>query len=99
MSEPADPSPDRQPAANDSGDATRSREPSALHHPCPVVGIGGSAGALPALLRFFEALPVDSGMAFVVVVHLSPDHESHISEILGRATPMPVVQVDRPDGT
>lgn len=61
----------------------------------PVVGIGGSAGALPALLRLFEALPENTGMAFVVVLHLSPDHDSHIAEILGRATSMPVQQVVR----
>lgn len=59
----------------------------------PVVGIGGSAGALPALLKLFEALPDEPGMAFIVVIHLSPDHESHIAAILGRATSMSVVQV------
>ncbi|MBA3597018.1 MAG: hypothetical protein H0W40_06540 [Methylibium sp.] len=63
------------------------------HLDFPVVGIGGSAGALPALLSLFEALPEHPGMAFVVVIHLSPDHESHIAAILGRATSMPVIQV------
>ena len=42
----------------------------------PVVGIGASAGGLPALLRLFAALPAQHGMAFVVILHLSPEHES-----------------------
>lgn len=58
-----------------------------------VVGIGASAGGLPALLRLFSALPPEHGMAFVVVLHLSPEHESSAADILQRATPMPVHQV------
>ena len=42
----------------------------------PVVGIGASAGGLSALARFFTHMPVDSGTAFVVVLHLSPTHPS-----------------------
>ena len=42
----------------------------------PVVGLGGSAGSIAALQAFFQWLPVDTGMAFVVVLHLSPDHDS-----------------------
>ena len=61
----------------------------------PVVGIGASAGGTQALTRFFERMAPDSGMAFVVVMHLSPAHESHLSDILGRATPMPVREVAR----
>lgn len=61
--------------------------------PFPVVGIGASAGGIQALLRFFEALPTDCGMAFVVVMHLSREHQSHLDEILQRATRMPVRQV------
>ncbi|MEP7056435.1 MAG: chemotaxis protein CheB, partial [Caldimonas sp.] len=59
----------------------------------PIVGIGASAGGLAALARFFEAMPARNGMAFVVVLHLSPSHESHASEILQRSTRMPVSQV------
>ncbi len=59
----------------------------------PVVGIGASAGGLGALLRFFEHMPAANGMAFVIVLHLSPTHESNAAEILQRATKMPVVQV------
>jgi two-component system, chemotaxis family, CheB/CheR fusion protein len=57
-----------------------------------VVGLGGSAGSMVALQRFFEAMPSSSGMAFVVVLHLSPDHDSVLSEILQRSTRMPVTQ-------
>jgi two-component system CheB/CheR fusion protein len=62
----------------------------------PVVGIGASAGGLEALHRFFEHLPADSGMAFVVILHLSPNDPSHAAEILQRATAMPVTQVTGP---
>jgi two-component system, chemotaxis family, CheB/CheR fusion protein len=55
-----------------------------------VVGIGASAGGLDALERFFSALPVDSGAAFVVVQHLSPDHKSMMDNLLARYTDMPV---------
>ena len=60
----------------------------------PVVGIGASAGGLESLLRFFEHMPEGNGMAFVVVLHLSPTHESSVAEILQRVTKMPVSQVD-----
>lgn len=59
----------------------------------PVVGIGASAGGLPALLRLFGAMPAEHGMAFVVILHLSPEHESAAGAILQRVTPMPVHQV------
>ena len=62
----------------------------------PVVGIGASAGGLIALKHLFEHVPSDSGMAFVVVLHLSPKHESSIDQILGRSTSMPVIQVREP---
>lgn len=58
-----------------------------------IVGLGASAGGLQALQRFFAAVPDDSGMAFVVIMHLSPEHESHIAEILRQSTAMPVNQV------
>jgi two-component system CheB/CheR fusion protein len=59
----------------------------------PLVGIGASAGGLPALQDFFTHMPPDSGMAFVVILHLSPTHESLAASLLQRTTPMPVVQV------
>ncbi|MFM0731170.1 chemotaxis protein CheB [Paraburkholderia sediminicola] len=59
----------------------------------PVVGIGASAGGVQALLHFFENTPSDIGMAFVVVLHLSPDHASSADQVLQHATGMPVRQV------
>jgi two-component system CheB/CheR fusion protein len=59
----------------------------------PVVGIGASAGGLPALLDFLAHMPPDSGMAFVVVLHLSPEHASNAAVVLQSATAMPVRQV------
>ena len=60
---------------------------------CPVVGIGASAGGLEAFTRFFEATPPETGMAFVLVQHLDPTHESLTAELLGKHTRMPVRQV------
>ncbi|MCO8121294.1 PAS domain-containing protein [Stieleria sp. TO1_6] len=59
-----------------------------------VVGVGASAGGLEAIETFFEHMPVDSGMAFVVVQHLSPDFKSHMDELIARKTQIPVQQVD-----
>src|SRR5215207_4916344 len=59
-----------------------------------VVGIGASAGGLKALEAFFEALPGGTGLAYVVITHLHPEHESHMAELLQRHTQMPVRQVD-----
>ncbi len=59
-----------------------------------VVGIGASAGGLEALERFFASVPVDSGMAFVVVQHLSPDFRSLMDELLARRTSLPIHLVE-----
>ncbi len=59
----------------------------------PIVGIGASAGGLDAFRRFFQAMAVDSGMAFVLIQHLDPAHESLTAGLLARYTRMPVVQV------
>jgi two-component system CheB/CheR fusion protein len=61
--------------------------------PFPVVGIGASAGGLEAFIEFFEAMPADPGIAFVLVQHLMPDRESMVAEILAKRTKMPVEQV------
>lgn len=62
--------------------------------PFPVVGIAASAGGLEAFTELIRHLPTDTGMAFVLIQHLSPDHESLLSEILGRVTAMPVQPVE-----
>ncbi|WP_233993509.1 CheR family methyltransferase [Salinibacter altiplanensis] len=65
-------------------------------HDFPVVGVGASAGGVEALRTFFKNLPGEEslsgevGMAFVVVLHLSPDHESNLTEILQHETDLPV---------
>ncbi|HEY2975674.1 MAG TPA: chemotaxis protein CheB [Pyrinomonadaceae bacterium] len=58
-----------------------------------VVGVGASAGGIHALKQFFTQVPKDSGMAYVVILHMSPEHESHLAEILQLASPIPVTQV------
>jgi two-component system CheB/CheR fusion protein len=59
-----------------------------------VVGIGASAGGLEALETFFASVKPDSGAAFVVVQHLSPDHKSMMSTLLARHTRMPVKMIE-----
>jgi two-component system CheB/CheR fusion protein len=59
----------------------------------PVVGIGASAGGLEAFTKLLKHLPGDTGMAFVLVQHLDPSHASALTEILSRATAMPVTEV------
>ncbi|HVS22605.1 MAG TPA: chemotaxis protein CheB [Gammaproteobacteria bacterium] len=56
----------------------------------PVVAVGASAGGLDAFKKFLAALPADSGMAFVLIPHLDPRHESMMVELLAKQTPMPV---------
>ena len=60
--------------------------------PFPVVGVGASAGGLAALTDLLKALPPNTGMSFVVIQHLDPTHDSALSQILGRATAMPVAE-------
>lgn len=59
----------------------------------PVVGIGASAGGLEAFRQFFDALPPDTGMAFVLIQHLDPTHQSMLTELIGRSTRMQVREV------
>lgn len=59
-----------------------------------VVGIGASAGGLDALERFFQKAPIDTGAAFVVVQHLSPDFKSLMAELLARHTEMDIYRVE-----
>ena len=69
-----------------------SRKKAKSSPPSFVVGLGASAGGLEALENFFAAMPPDSGMAFVVIQHLSPTHKSMMAELLSRHTRMPVGQ-------
>ena len=61
--------------------------------PALVVGIGASAGGIAALQHFFRHVGPDTGAAYVVILHLSPEYESHLAEVLQTTASMPVVQV------
>ena len=68
-------------------------QPDGPHDTPPVVGIGASAGGIGALREFFSHVELPSGAAYVVILHLSPDHDSHLAEVLQSASAMPVAQV------
>src|SRR3954463_14008398 len=83
-------------ASDDSSDnardgAKKRRDP---NQPAAVIGFGASAGGLAPLQQFFTDMKPDSGLAFVVVMHLSPDFESQLANVLQQKTSMPVVQVN-----
>jgi two-component system, chemotaxis family, CheB/CheR fusion protein len=59
----------------------------------PIVGVGASAGGLEAFTELLKHLPMDTGMGFVVVQHLAPKHHSMLTELLARATRLPVTEV------
>jgi two-component system, chemotaxis family, CheB/CheR fusion protein len=74
----------------------RSRKSAKTHRPAPapsIVGIGASAGGLEAFTLLLKQLPVDTGFGFVLVQHLDPQHESALTQLLARATTMPVREV------
>ncbi len=68
-------------------------EQNTVEAPFPIVGIVASAGGLEAFTEFLGHLPVDTGMAFVLIQHLDPNYKSLLSEILATKTEMPVSQV------
>jgi two-component system CheB/CheR fusion protein len=59
----------------------------------PIVGIGASAGGLDPFKKILKGIPLDSGMAYVVVQHLSPDYDSNLTEILAQSTALPVHEI------
>jgi two-component system CheB/CheR fusion protein len=66
------------------------------NEPAAVVGMGASAGGIGPLQEFFGGMPNDSGLAFVVVMHLSPEHESNLASVIQQKTSMKVTQVTGP---
>ena len=78
------------PAPGSRNGAEKRRDP---NEPAAVVGIGASAGGIAPLQQFFGEMKADSGLAFVVVMHLSPDFESQLAEVIQQKTNMPVVQM------
>ncbi len=75
----------------------QARTPKRLSHsaPCsfPTVGIGASAGGVETFTQLLNELPMDTGMAFVLIQHLDPTHESLLTTVLARATQMPVREI------
>ncbi|MDX8398207.1 MAG: chemotaxis protein CheB [Mariprofundaceae bacterium] len=79
---------DKQP--DQSGNSIEEKDDSPTYY----VGIGASAGGLEVIEDFFKKIPNDSGMAFVVIQHLSPTHKSMMVELLSRHTEMPVLRAE-----
>jgi len=65
----------------------------AASSPVPIVGVGASAGGLEAFTRLLKQMPPDTGLGFVLVQHLDPQHDSALVQLLGRTTSMPVREV------
>jgi two-component system CheB/CheR fusion protein len=82
---------DGQPHISKEGAASESAP---VTSPFYVVGVGASAGGLEALESFFQHMPADAGMAFVVVQHLSPDFKSLMDELLSRRTEIAIHRVE-----
>jgi two-component system CheB/CheR fusion protein len=61
---------------------------------CPIVGIGASAGGIDALRRLLPKVDPSCRLAFIVVLHLDPDHKSLLAEVIGRSTSLPVAQIE-----
>jgi two-component system, chemotaxis family, CheB/CheR fusion protein len=59
----------------------------------PVIGIGASAGGLDAFNSLFKSMPVDTGMAFILIQHIEPSHIGNMVGLIQRQTRMPVVEV------
>jgi two-component system CheB/CheR fusion protein len=74
-------------------EASPAASPRAADLPTAVVGIGASAGGIEAFTALLKELPVDTGLAFVLIQHLAPTHISLLAEILQRTTRMPVLEV------
>jgi two-component system, chemotaxis family, CheB/CheR fusion protein len=83
-------------AEQDLADQIDNIVPSHGYHKVPIVGLGGSAGSIEALQAFFTTMPSRTGLAFVVVIHLSSEHQSVLNEVVQRCTRMNVVKVEGP---
>lgn len=88
--------PDKKPPRSADARATGPADADA-DEPLLIVGIGASAGGLEAFKAFFAQMPADSGMAFVLVQHLAPNHTSVLCQLLGRDTDMPVTEASDGD--
>lgn len=91
--EKLDPAATDETSENARDGARKRRDP---NEPAAVVGLGASAGGIAPLQQFFSDMSPESGLAFVVVMHLSPEHESNLAAVLQQKTKMPVLQVTEP---
>src|SRR3954463_13029315 len=92
-SEILDPAATDEPGENSRNGAKKRRDP---NEPAAVVGLGASAGGVGPLQQFFTDMDPESGLAFVVVMHLSPEHDSQLANVIQQKTSMPVTQVTEP---
>src|SRR5436853_623646 len=88
-----DPAASDLPGPNSRDGARKRRDP---NYPAAVVGIGASAGGIAPLQQFFGEIEPNTGLAFVVVMHLSPEFESQLANVIQQKTSMPVIQVTEP---
>lgn len=72
---------------------SKNKKPQLSKNLFPVVGVGASAGGLRAFTKFIEGIPENSGMAYVLVQHLDPNHQSLLPGLLQKTTHIPVLQV------
>jgi len=73
--------------------AKEKKKPAKIENTFPVVGIRASAGGLEDFEKFFNNVPADSGMAFIVVTYLDPTHVSLMPDLMQRCTALKIVQV------
>ncbi|MCJ8191416.1 CheR family methyltransferase [Sphingomicrobium aestuariivivum] len=75
-------------------DVSKQQGSEAKEPPVPIIGVGASAGGLEALREMFSSVKDRTGMAFVIVQHLDPDHESLMAQLIARETALRVTQVE-----
>jgi two-component system, chemotaxis family, CheB/CheR fusion protein len=86
--------PDRKkPARSKAGLRAARATPLKKYSKFSIVGVGGSAGAFEAAMELLRHLPPRTGMAFVIVQHLDPNHASQLPKLLSKATAMPVIEL------
>src|SRR5579885_1740378 len=73
--------------------APKDNEESKIEKPFPIVGVGASAGGLPAFTEILSHLPQDPGLALVFIQHMDPAHVSQLPALLSRVSRMPVLEV------
>jgi two-component system CheB/CheR fusion protein len=79
---------------SDGGDSAIQEGSTAHNGKFFVVGIGASAGGIAPILKFFSEVPADSGMVYVVILHLAANYDSNLPELIQGRTPIPVSQVN-----